>query len=317
MSQNLQLASKLVIITGANRGIGLATAKHFASQGADVVLACRRMDLAQNAIETEIKPHMLAVAAKHQPAPSSFTSPQRIIALPLQLDSFNSTHQFVDLVKAEFGNTAPFALINNSAVMLKERAVTADGLEQTMQVNFLSPMLLSLRIMRDWVVPSHSPEFRLIYVNANAHKTGKLNFDDFMMENGYDGWGAYVRSKLALITFANGLQRAVSSPVLDNSLAFLKNQNVFPISVDPGWIKTDLVRRDHGFLEAEVKSKMGGGSTDAGIAADAIMHAALFSPPKGGIFLSKNKEVRPSAVALDVVQQDQLWKKTKQLIQWQ
>jgi NAD(P)-dependent dehydrogenase (short-subunit alcohol dehydrogenase family) len=85
-------------------------------------------------------------------------------------------------------------LVNNAGIIEPERRVTEDGYELTIQVNYLSHFLLTLRLL-ERAAPKR-------VVNVASAGQERPDFDDLMLEHGYDAWRAYRQSKLAQIMFA-------------------------------------------------------------------------------------------------------------------
>ena len=109
-----RLAGKLAVVTGANQGIGLQTAKVLAAMGADVVLASRDVTTAQTAITHEIRPF---VAQHSQELPSD------VKALRLDLASFQSVRDFVDeLTSTAFPGRQPDIVIQNAVCFQSKEA---------------------------------------------------------------------------------------------------------------------------------------------------------------------------------------------------
>ncbi len=116
---------KIYMITGANSGIGKATALGLARMGATVVMVCRNRERGEAAM-AEIK------------AKSGNQSVGLLLAdLPLQA----SIRQLVNDFKARHQHL--HALVNNAGVFLSKRSVTADGIETHFAVNYLAPFLLT------------------------------------------------------------------------------------------------------------------------------------------------------------------------------
>ncbi len=88
-------------------------------------------------------------------------------------------------------------LVNNAGLIAEERHVTGDGYELTFQVNHLASFLLTLRVLE------RSAPRRIVHV-ASAGQYPP-DFDDLMLEHGYEMWRAYRQSKLAQIMFSNEL----------------------------------------------------------------------------------------------------------------
>jgi len=180
------LSGKNVIITGANSGIGYYAALELAKAGADVVLACRSAQKGE------------AAAAK-----VNTEAPGRAVFMPLDLADFGSVRSFAAAYKERCGKLD--ILINNAGVMaLPTRHVTAQGYEQQFGVNFLGHFLLTALLLTTLM---NAPAPRLVQISSIAHKQGKIAFDDLQYERGYKPWPVYQQSKLAMLIFAEELQR--------------------------------------------------------------------------------------------------------------
>ena len=128
-STNQKDVKPLYVITGATGALGRVLSKRIASQGKAVVLASRDFDKCEK-LAQELK---------------STTLNEDITPLHLDLSSFARVKAFV----AELSemNRPLAALINNAAVLSRRRKTSADGYEFTIQVNFLSTVLLSMLVV--------------------------------------------------------------------------------------------------------------------------------------------------------------------------
>jgi NAD(P)-dependent dehydrogenase (short-subunit alcohol dehydrogenase family) len=171
-------AGRTFVITGANSGLGAATARALAARGADVVLACR--NLAKGA----------AAAA---------TMPGNVSVRRLDLAELASVAEFA-------AGTRPFdVLVNNAGVMAVPLRRTVDGFESQLGTNFLGHFALTLRLL-----PLISD--RVVTVASNAHRWGRINIDDLNWQRRrYSRWLAYGQSKLADLMFAYELQRRLQA----------------------------------------------------------------------------------------------------------
>jgi retinol dehydrogenase 14 len=98
-------------------------------------------------------------------------------------------------------------LVNNAGLILDRRVLTEDGLETTFAVNHIGYFLLT-RLLEPKLLAG-APA-RVVNVASRAHQSGTLRFDDLMGAKGYDGWSAYVQSKLANIVFTYELARRLA-----------------------------------------------------------------------------------------------------------
>jgi NAD(P)-dependent dehydrogenase (short-subunit alcohol dehydrogenase family) len=170
-------SGRTVIVTGANSGLGAATAGALAAHGATVVLACRN-------------------TAKGDAAAATMTGDVSVRALDLA--DLSSVRAFAK------GTEAFDVLINNAGVMAVPHQRTADGFEMQIGTNFLGHFALT-----GLLLPSIAE--RVVTLSSGAHKMGKIDLDDLNYEKRtYRRWPAYAQSKLADLMFAYELQRRLA-----------------------------------------------------------------------------------------------------------
>ena len=248
--ETAEMTGKVCVVTGANAGIGYATARGLARMGATVVFACRS--------EARALAAMTKVRAEVPGLPE-----ERLVFMPLDVSSLASVRAFAEAFASS--RLELHVLINNAGVMRPGRAVSAEGFELTMASNHLGHFLLTnlllphldrqvsqsttrrttpvfcsrfLELPRDVNPPpphTHPPtcpphihplvqgaDARIVVVASSIHKLPKrMDFDDIMSQRDYSLFGAYGKSKLANVLFALELQRrldAKSSKVTVNAL---------------------------------------------------------------------------------------------------
>jgi NAD(P)-dependent dehydrogenase (short-subunit alcohol dehydrogenase family) len=179
------MAGKTCMVTGASSGIGKETAKQLAILGADVVMVCRSRERGERA-RTEIEE-------------GSHTN------LELLLSDFRSLDS-VRFLAGEFieRHRALHVLVNNAGVARVRRSVTADGFEETFEVNYLSHFLLTNLLLHS--LKEGAPS-RIVNVSSIGHFGGHINFQDLQMEKGYGVMKAYKQTKLAQVLFTYELSR--------------------------------------------------------------------------------------------------------------
>jgi NAD(P)-dependent dehydrogenase (short-subunit alcohol dehydrogenase family) len=171
-------AGRTVVVTGANSGLGEATARELAAHGARVVLACRTVSKGE------------AAAARM----SGDVSVQR-----LDLADLASVRSFAE----QLGPVD--VLVNNAGVMAVPLGRTADGFEAQIGTNFLGHFALTLLLL-----PKISD--RVVTVSSGAHRIGRIDVDDLNWQTRpYKRWDAYGQSKLADLIFAYELQRRLGA----------------------------------------------------------------------------------------------------------
>ena len=206
---------RTALITGANSGIGLETARRLAARGARVILAGRNPANLRQAAST-----------LHAEFPHA-----AIETLVVDLGDLGS------IAKA----AAPLAsterldlLINNAGVMnVPERRTTADGFELTFGTNHLGHFALTTHLMP---ALERSPAARIVTVSALAARWRSAASPDLMSEDRYRPMAAYAKSKRANIVFTEELARR------------LQGTNIEALAVHPGAARTNLQRHTQGLL---------------------------------------------------------------------
>uniref|UniRef100_A0A8C0S3E3 WW domain-containing oxidoreductase n=1 Tax=Canis lupus familiaris TaxID=9615 RepID=A0A8C0S3E3_CANLF len=195
--QGRDFTGKVVVVTGANSGIGFETAKSFALHGAHVILACRNMTRANEAVSQILGEWHKA----------------KVEAMTLDLALLRSVQHFAQAFKAK--NVSLHVLVCNAAAFALPWSLTKDGLETTFQVNHLGHFYL-VQLLQD--VLCRSAPARVVVVSSESHRftdindsSGKLDFSRLSPSKS-DYWAmlAYNRSKLCNILFSNELHRRLS-----------------------------------------------------------------------------------------------------------
>ncbi|PRQ02075.1 oxidoreductase [Enhygromyxa salina] len=205
---------KLAIVTGANSGIGLETARELARSGARVILACRSEAKAAEAI-ADIRGEI------------SGASPSGSVEfMSLDLADLDEVERFAAAVHERFDRLD--LLINNAGVMVPPYSTTKQGFELQLGVNHLGHFALTGRLLGLLLA---TPGARVVNVSSGAHYGGKLNFDDLDFEaRRYKPMRAYSQSKLANLLFTLELGRKLEALGADVTVA----------AAHPGWTHTNL-----------------------------------------------------------------------------
>jgi NAD(P)-dependent dehydrogenase (short-subunit alcohol dehydrogenase family) len=181
------MKGKVVLVTGANAGLGKETALALAKMGAQVVCVSRDRSRGEAAV-AEIK------------AASGSANVELMLA---DLSSQKSIRAFA----AELKRTHPklHVLVNNAGVINAERKVTEDGYEATFALNHLGYFLLTHELLD--VLKASTPA-RIVNLASEAARGGHLDFDDLFFEKRkYGPWASYMQSKLANIVFTSDLAK--------------------------------------------------------------------------------------------------------------
>ena len=200
---------KLVLVTGANSGLGFEVTRALVRKGATVLMACRNLEKGQEAAAK--------VRAEHPKG--------EVRLMQLDLADLGSVKRFAEEFHSQYDHLD--LLVNNAGVMVPPYGQTADGFELQFGINHLGHFALTgllLDLLR------HTPNARIVTVSSYAHYLGRINFNDLNSQKSYQKWMAYGQSKLANLLFAYELQRRLSR----------NGQALISVTAHPGYAETNL-----------------------------------------------------------------------------
>jgi NAD(P)-dependent dehydrogenase (short-subunit alcohol dehydrogenase family) len=197
------------VVTGANSGLGLVTARELARVGARVVLACR------NVAKGEAARREIEAAAPGAPVELEELDLASLESVRAFAERFRAAHDGLDL------------LINNAGVMAPPRRETADGFELQFGTNHLGHFALTGRLIG---VMEGREDARVVTLSSQAHRTGRIAFGNLGGERRYFRWSAYGQSKLANLLFALELERRLSAA----------GSTIKSMAAHPGYAATNL-----------------------------------------------------------------------------
>jgi NAD(P)-dependent dehydrogenase (short-subunit alcohol dehydrogenase family) len=198
---------KLAVITGANSGLGLHTARVLAQKGAHVVMACRNVSKAE------------AAAAEVRAARAGAI----VEVAALDLADLDSVARFADELGARHRRLD--LLVNNAGLMAIPAQKTRQGFEMQLGTNHVGHFALTARL---WPLLAATPGARVVNVSSLYHRRGRMDFDDlFFDKRPYKPWTAYAQSKLANLLFTVELARRAAGRVL-------------AVAAHPGYAATEL-----------------------------------------------------------------------------
>ncbi|MCB9006739.1 MAG: SDR family oxidoreductase [Ardenticatenaceae bacterium] len=180
---------KVCIVTGANAGIGKATAVGLAQRGATVVMVCRSRERGETA-QQEI---------------ADRSGSQDLHLLMADLASQAEIRQVAQAILSQFPRVD--VLINNAAVIPLRRSVSVDGLELQLAVNHLAPFLLTNLLLERLKTSAPS---RIINVSSGVHRGATLPFDDLQSKRHYHHTSVYATTKLMNVIFTKALARRLA-----------------------------------------------------------------------------------------------------------
>ncbi len=276
------MKGKVCLITGANRGIGKATALGLARRGATVIIHCRSRLLGETTRE-----EIVAV-----------TGNEAVEVMVADLASRGAVRRLAEEVQRR--HVTLHVLVNNAGLAKRRHTLTEDGLETTFTVNHLAPFLLT-NLLLDTL--KGSAPARIVNVASMVHWWGKIDFNDLQGVERYNLGKAYNQSKLANVLFTNELARRLEGTGIDVNC------------VHPGLVATDFSREYTGFkgLMANKLWRSFMRSPEQG--ADTVIYLAS-SPDAAGVtgkYFANRRAVRSSKASHDPALARRLWEVSERL----
>jgi retinol dehydrogenase-12 len=270
------LDGKIVLITGANTGIGRATAEELARRGARVILACRS--------EEKTKPVLDGIIAAGGKA--------EFVALDLA-----DLHSVRACAASVLSKKEPLHILINNAGLAGLRGVTKQGFELTFGTNHLGHFLLT-----ELLLPRlrESAPSRIVNVSSGSHYQAKgIDFDALKKPGTHvTGMPEYEVSKLANVLFTKELARGKAG------------DGVTSYALHPGMVASDAWRQMPWPIRPIMKLFMI--SNEEG--AKTTLHCATSADvaKDDGLFYEKSKPRKPSALAFDETLAKKLWDKSEE-----
>ena len=281
LQKSVDMTGRVCLITGANSGIGKATALGLAKLDATVVIVSRDRDKGEAAL-LEIR---------------TLSGNKNVDSMVADLSSQDSVRELAHDFKARYKKL--HVLINNAGIFLPKRVSTVDGLEATFATNHLGHFLLT-NLLLDMLKAS-APS-RIINVISSAHRGTEINFEDLQGEKKYSGYHAYSQSKLANVLFTYQLAKQ------------LEGTRVTVNCLHPGVVRTGFGKDQGGFMSIAVR--IGAPfMMNPEKAAKAAIYLAT-SPELEevtGKHFAKGKEERSSKESYDSETAERLWKVSAEL----
>lgn len=245
---------RIAVVTGANTGLGYATAKALAGTGMKVIMACRNLEK--------------AMAARDKILRDQPDSDLQIMIVDLL--RLSSVRDFSAEYLKRFDRLD--LLINNAGIMIPPYRKTEDGFESQMGVNYFAHFLLT-GLLFDTI--AKTPGSRIVSLSSIAHKRARINFEDLHWEKRYSPLKAYGQSKVACLFFAFELNRRIQKAGL----------GTIAVAAHPGISLTELMRHIPTSLMSLARplGKLFAQSPEKG--ALPILYAALAPNVKGGDYI--------------------------------
>ncbi len=281
---------RTAVITGANTGLGLETAKALAAKGARVVLAVRNLDKGEAAAEW-ISRSVRGADLRVQRLDLGSLASVRDAAAELR-----DTYDRIDL------------LINNAGVMTPPKEITTDGFELQFGTNHLGHFAFT-GLLLDRLVPVAGS--RIVTVSSIGHRfaRGGIRFADLQWERGYNRLVAYGQSKLANLMFTYELQRR------------LVGRHTTALAAHPGGSDTELARHLPSAVQRAVpilrplfqEAAMGALPTLRAATDPSALGGQYYGPDGLGQQKGHPKLVTSSERSYDIDQQRRLWAVSEEL----
>ena len=284
MADRDEMTGRVCAITGASSGLGYETALALAGMGATVALLCRSTERGE--------------AARQRIVAATANPDVHVVACDLAN---------LDTVRAAAGELqtrfdALHVLVHNAGLMIMQRRITVDGIEETFQVNHLGAFLLTA-LLRERLVDS-APA-RVVTVSSFGHRGTALDFEDLQSERCYDGFGVYCRSKLANVLFTYELARR------------LQGTGVTANTLHPGFVRTGF---GHGsgtvmrVLVALSQLPPLGVSARRGARTQVWLASAPQIEAVTGRYFHGHRARRSSRISYDLTAQRRLWEASEALL---
>lgn len=270
------MQGKHVLITGANSGIGLSTAKLLAQKSAKISILVRNKEKGEATIQ-----------AIKETAPE-VDMDYFIADLSKQKDIRNAVAEF----KQKYNNLD--VLVNNAGAYYSELKFSEDNIEMQWAINHLAPFLLTHLLLDELKA---AEEARVVNVSSNAHRRGTIQFEDLYHEKSYQGFKVYCQNKLGNVLFTKALAKR------------LKGSSVTVNALHPGVVKTDIaMKHDSGLAHWFWKlAKPFMSSLEKGAATSVYLSSSPEVLGVSGGFFDKCKEVKPGRSSNDEAVEERLY----------
>lgn len=271
------MKGKVCLVTGANAGIGQATALGLAQLGATVIMVCRSRERGE-AAQAEIQAQ---------------SGNDKVDLLLADLSSQAEIRRLAVEIEARY--TDLHVLINNAAIIPQQRRETAEHLEIQFAVNHLAYFLLT-NLLLDKL--KASAPARIVVVASQVHASGVIDFDDLQARRSYRPSQVYANAKLANVLFTYELARR------------LKGSGVTVNCLHPGVVATNLLNDYMGVPQGR---RDRGIETSKG--AQTSLYLAI-SPEVAGVsgrYFVNREAASSSAVSYDKELAQRLWQVSAEL----
>ena len=285
---------KIVVITGANAGIGYHTTEQLAQRGATVVMCCRSVSRAEQARDQILKDNPATI------------SPQQLQLLQLDLGSLQSVRQAAQ--ELSYRHSKIDILINNAGLMMGTQEMTQDGYDLVMQANHLGHYLWTRLLLEH---QAGRPMSRILNITSSTYVlASKMDVEDLFCQSRrrYSLFGQYAQSKLANILFTTELAK--------------RYPTIQAHALHPGLVRTDVTRNMPWYLRcpnvmfASILATLQKTPAQGAWNTTYVATCTHLTPGHNGSYWV-NRSIQPKRpCAVDPEAAQQLWQKSAELVEY-
>ncbi|KAL6471813.1 hypothetical protein MHYP_G00204630 [Metynnis hypsauchen] len=246
----VSVAGRSFMITGANSGIGKATAMAIAKKGGTIHLVCRNKDKAEETRAEIVKE----------------SGNKEIYVHILDLSETKKVWEFAEAFKKKYKTLN--VLINNAGCMMTKREVNAEGLEKSFAINSLAVYILIKSLIP---LLEKSPDPRVITVTSGGMLVQKLRTGNLQSQRGrYDGTMVYAQNKRQQVVMTEEFAKA--------------HTNIHFSVMHPGWVDTPMIANAMPDFHQSMKERLRTPEQGADTVVWLAVSEAAVTKPSGRLF---------------------------------
>ena len=258
--------NQFIFMTGATSGFGKISALKAANSGATLIALARNKHKGE-ALKTEFK--------KQYPNGTG-----KIEIIEGNLSNLDSIASACLVVKLNY--PVLDMIVNNAGIMNFEHQETDDAIEETLQVNLVSPLLICHLLFQN-LIKSKDP--KIIFTSSGLHQ-GEINFSNLEFKDSFTSFKVYRQSKLGVILLCRLLAKS------------LEMHSVGIYSQHPGMVRTDLGKRAGWF--SKMIFYIMGKSPEKGSQTLSFLMETANSQLKSGEYYANNKITKTTNQSYDM-----------------
>eukprot|EP00924_Labyrinthula_sp_SR-Ha-C_P015742 snap_masked-scaffold_4-processed-gene-8.39-mRNA-1 protein AED:0.29 eAED:0.29 QI:0/-1/0/1/-1/1/1/0/376 len=321
---DLNLRGKVVIVTGANAGLGKSTVKLLAINGATVIMGCRNMKKcndAKAAISAEIL--LMGEQSEYRRKVKMMFEKKNLLPMEMDLGSLSSINKFANKFQSQFKHL--HSLILNGGLIPDDFSKTSDGIEMAFGVNHVGHFYLTKLLMPQLELSQPSTivsvtsalhhmelESPILFPEKIVTKQGpEVLLKNINNETKFSSFASYGQSKLANILFTYKLARDLKA----------SHKKIYVNCVHPGVVSTNMFE-DTGsneILSNVLKKVISWVLYEPDTAAKVQVHLAVGqeifeNEISGKYYIPLGEQFGSSEASYNIVTQEKLWTLTDEII---